>query len=226
MAKSDATDLNTPLLILVPLFRLLTLPLRSDLGCLTEESMARLVVKRGDSATKDLPLTDGVCSRSIRLVLNPVLSMRYVLLWIDRWEAASILRVQKHVWGAQGLWSNLRKLALLSDFLDRVELIFLLFLMFIRIIKLFNDFFDVLVVLLDLLCHLFLVLVCQARRSQNVLDSLELLLWEYKLLLTAFLYLLIDLPLNVSKFEKLGVLSLYRIDVSCVLELPVLNLRF
>ena len=80
MAKSDATDLNTPLLILVPLFRLLTLPLSSDLGCLTEESMASLVVKRGDSAAKDLPLTNGVCSRSIRQVLNPVLSMRYVLL--------------------------------------------------------------------------------------------------------------------------------------------------
>ena len=80
MSTSGATDLNAPLLTIVPLFRLLTLPLGSDRRSLTKESLTRLVVKRGDSAAEDLPLTDGVCPRSIRQVLNPVLPLRYVRL--------------------------------------------------------------------------------------------------------------------------------------------------
>ena len=80
MSTSGATDLNAPLLTIVPLLRLLTLPLGSDRRSLTKESLTRLVVKRGDSAAEDLPLTDGVCPRSIRQVFNPVLPLRYVRL--------------------------------------------------------------------------------------------------------------------------------------------------
>ena len=101
MSASGSTDLNAPLLITVPLFRLLTLPLGSDRRSLAKEGLTRLAVKRGDSAAKDLPLTDSVCSRSIRHILNLVLPLRYITLRIDGRKAASILRVQEHVCGAQ-----------------------------------------------------------------------------------------------------------------------------
>ena len=78
---SGATDLNTPFLVIVPLFRVLTLPLSCDLRSLAKEGLSCLLVKRGDSIAKDLSLTDSVCSRSIRQqVLNLVLSLRYVTL--------------------------------------------------------------------------------------------------------------------------------------------------